>query len=365
MADYCEIPSRSELGTLDPLLSPAERKVDYLEGDSLWLYLPHFLIRLGGIAVGFTLVLASIKGDVSHDLPWWVVLLPITVALGILFLVFTVVLLVWVHVCYQVGSGNIEVDCDREVRLDVLLRTAKICFLGHGYIVLLIISLSLLLLKLEHWPNLPAVYPLLPIIVIGVVYMFLAVMLKQPEVDAPWFFIAGSSLFSQSVMLLIKLDYFHESKRLPWAAAFVPSWLTYVLLLIYCVLAPVQAWRATRDDNDNTDTSYGAAGHVRPRRPSSDFQDQLLKSAGIACWAIGWGVSQVLLALQLDAIYKGSWLCVVLPALLGWILLLVCVTKPLSEYFKDIVRLVLDTFGLVPLGDGLCKEVMSPRVPWR
>lgn len=369
--------SRDAYGSFEPLLAQAEgKRASPRKGDSLWLYLPHFFIRLVGIAVGLTLVLASVKGDVYHNLPWWVVLLPISVSLCILFIVFTVAVIVWVHVSYLVATGNVEVDADTDFRLDVLFRTAKICFLGHGYVVLLMIALGLLLLKLEHWPSLPVVYPLLPLIVLGAVYMFLAVMLKQPEVDAPWFFLVGISLFSQSVMLVIKLDHFRGDSRLPWGATFVPSWLTYVLLLIFCVLSPFQAVSAAKADEDR-EASYGSAepfGGRRERREDSGLsgrsssptlQSELVKVIGIACWASGWGLSQMLLTLQLDVLFRCSWLCVVLPALLGWILLLVCVTKPVSEYFHDILRLVLDTFGLVALDSSFCHEVVPSSLPWR
>lgn len=45
--------------------------------------------------------------------------------------------------------------------------------------------------------------------------------------------------------------------------------------------------------------------------------------------------------------YKVSWLSLILPALLGWTLLLVFVTGPVSEYFQELTELLLTTFSLV------------------
>jgi len=322
---------------------------------SRWLYLPHFLVRFVGLAVGLLLILVSLKLDIYKDLPWWTVFLPIAVSLCILFVLLTIAIFVWVHVAFLFFTGNIEVETECEFRLDVLFRTAKICFLGHGYVVLLMLSFGLLLLKLQVWPSLPVVYPLLPLIVLGMAYVFLAVIFKQPEVDSPSFFLAGVTLVSQSIMLVIKFDHMWESESLPWAVTFTPSWLTYLLLLIYCVVSPLQTFREAQADEDTHSASsaeapYGSAEGPQPT-PAGKLHTQLLKVAGIFCWVLGWGLSQALLTLRLDAFYKVSWLSVILPALLGWILLLVFVTGPVSEYFSSIYELLMSTFSYGLLGD--------------
>jgi len=207
------------------------------------LSVPHVLVHCVGLAVASTLVLASLKLDLYKDLSWWMVLLPPAIALCLTFLVFTVAVFTWVYVAYIFFTQGIEVDVESDFRLDVLFRAAKICFLGHGYVSLLMFSFGLLLWKLHTWPALPLAYPLSPLIVLGMVYMIFAIVFTQPEVDPPSYFLVGISLVSQSIMLVIKLDYAYD---LPWAATFAPSWLTYVLLLIYCVLSPLQALREAK-----------------------------------------------------------------------------------------------------------------------
>lgn len=218
------------------------------------LAVPNAMVWLAGIAFGATLIMLSVKGDdIVNDLPWWVVLIPAISALAIFLIVFTIAVIAWVYLAYLVLTGNAEVEGDFELRLDVLFRTAKVCILGHGYVQLLILAVGLLLLKLTWWPSLPLVYPMLPLIVLGFAYIFLAVMLKQPEVDFTWYSIAGLSLLSQCIMLVVKLDYAPTYKRLPWAAVFTPAWLTYVLLLVYCVVSPIHVgYQEIADEHHRT-----------------------------------------------------------------------------------------------------------------
>merc|ERR1719387_2577998 len=111
-------------------------------------------------------------------LEWWEALMPVIVGLAIVLIAFTVAVIVWANLAIRLCTGGIELEADREFRLDMLLKTAKICFLGHGYTSLIGVALALLVLKLHHWPNLAVVYPLLPLIVLGTVYIFLAIMFK-------------------------------------------------------------------------------------------------------------------------------------------------------------------------------------------
>lgn len=324
--------------------------------------LPGILIRFGGAAVCVTLVLLWMKGDIYKELSWWVVLLPVIIAVSVFLLVFTAAIFAWIYLAILLVTGNVEVDVDREVRLDVLFRTAKVCFLGHGYIQLLALALGLLLLKLSIWPNLPVVYPMLPLIVLGFIYVFLAVMFKQPEVDSTWYSIVGMSLLSQSIMLVIKLDQFYESDGLPWAATFTPAWLTYALLLVYCVTSPIQAYtEGAADEGSRTALSTAASseapyGSVQRERSGSGhnsarLQTQLQKVAGIGGWVIGCGLSQVFLTMRLDGLYKMSWLGILLPALLGCILLIVFDSELVSKYFRDILEMLLDTLGVICVKD--------------
>lgn len=325
-------------------------------GSSKWLLFPTILVRFGGLAVGTTFVLLCMKGDTHKELPWWIVLLPIMVSLCLVSLAFTMAILTWVYLAIMLMTGGAEVDNEKEVRLDTLFRTAKVCFLGHGYVHLLILALVLLILKLSTWPSLPIVYPLLPLIVLGLVYIFLALMFTKPEVDSTWFSFVGVSLLSQSVMLVMKLDHFSDSRHLPWAATFTPSWLTFILLLVYCVLSPIQVGHQEALEADSlaassAESRYGSVKAMDEELPKKRFQTQLWKVAGISGWVVGWGLSLVLLTLRLDVLYKVSWLGVLLPAFLGWIILLVFVSDLVSDYFKDIVELLLDTLGMITVID--------------
>jgi hypothetical protein len=326
--------------SLSPNRSKSSGLVSGLVSDdtgSVWLAIPSILINFGGAAVCLMLITLWMKGDVYTELPWWVVLLPAIIALGVFFIVFSSAIFGWIYTAVMLMTGNAEVDIDREVRIDGLFRTAKVCFLGHGYVQLLMLSLGLLVLKLSVWPNLPMAYPLLPIIVLGCVYIFLAVLLREPEVDSTWYSIVGMTLLSQSVMLIVKLDHYQDSKQLPWAATFTPAWLTYVILLVYCVISPIQA-----GSEDVADEHSRSAGSAQAPYGSMNLHDnvpeggrlraQLQKVAGIGGWVIGWGAAQVFLTLRLDGLHKMSWLGVLLPALLGWLCLLFFLLLNLSAH---------------------------------
>lgn len=319
----------------------------------LWFCLPVLLIRFVGLVVGLSLILTSWKLDVYAELPWWKVFLPIEVAMCVIYVVLTIGIIVWANVAVLFFTGRLEIEHADDFRLDVLFRTAKICFLSHGLVTLLMLSLGLLLLKLYYWSNLPVVYPLLPLIVLGMAYIFLALIFTQREVDSPWFLLVGIFLLSQSVTLAIKLDITKESKHMPWGLAFTPSWVTYACLLIYCVLSPINTYREARAEANTGSASssmaYGGAQRCSREETEARLHKQLLKVVGIACWAFGWGLSQAVLTLRLDGLYKVSWLAVILPALVGWILLLVFVTGVVKEYFTEVAELLLQTFSLAPL----------------
>jgi len=327
LARHLDVPKRKE-------------KVCCGGGIKSWcLCLPRVLIGLSGFTVGLTMVLAALKLDgVYVHLQWWQVLLPIIVTLGVFFIVLTVAVVLWARFVIMVGSGDIDCDAN-DVGLDVVFRTAKICLLGHGYALMLVLSAGLLLYKLYFWPSLPVAYPLMPVIMLGVVYIILGVLLKQPEVDSPWFLVIGTSVLSQAIMLILKLDIMQKSKGLPWAAVFLPSWITYVILLSYAALC-IQ-WNA----------QPASAPETTPETPTYEVvavspRVQVNKGSGLACWAIGWGLSQVLVSLRLDGLHKIAWFAIALPALLGWVLLLIFTFAPVSEYFEDMAVLLFSTFSL-------------------
>lgn len=319
--------------------------------DTRWLYLPDVLVQSVGISVSLTILLAAFKLDFHSQLPWWIVLLPIIIALSVVFIVFSLAVVAWIRVSvgFLCGSDE-EVDAEYDFRLILFLRTAKIAFLCHGHISLLMLSVGLLLIKLQFWPSLPVAYPLLPLIVLGLVYMFLALIFTQPEVDPPWFFLIGMSLLIQSIMLIVKLDHFLESKALPWAATFAPSWLAYVLLLIYCILSPLHVFRHDSQTAGSSEAPYSFSSSDAGQRPSRSavLNAQIRYVVGIGLWVIGWSTSQALLTLRLDAVYEASWIIVVLPAIMGLSFLMSFGSGRVSEYFRDVAQLFLDGLFFVP-----------------
>merc|ERR1711990_942306 len=107
------------------------------------------------------------------------------------------------------------------------------------------------------------------------------------------------------------------------AATFTPSWLAYVLLLVYCVLSPLRSVRHAQAEQHNNaassaDTPYGGTDGITGSSRSEVLHTEFCKVAGIASGVLGWSLSQILLTLRLDALYKVSWLGIILPAFLGW-----------------------------------------------
>lgn len=344
------------------------------------VHLPLALTVLSGVAVATSFVLAAAKLHSLLSLEWYMVLLPIAVALGIMLVVCTLSVFFWMHAVFWVCATSREYS-EREVSLDLLFKTAKMCFLGHGYVTLVSLALGLLVFKIHWRPRLPVVYPLLPIIVLGALYIFMAIMFTHPEVNASWYLFIGMSLLSQSSVLVFKLDHFPSSPRFPWAAVFAPSWLTYACLLAFCVRRGasdiVRLVGIAADDRDIVKSS--PRGSPRGNGPASGhcvstprfmLQRKLLKITGIACWALGFCIGQVLLTLRLDNLSRVPWVAGVLPMLLGWILLMVFVAVPVSNYFSDMSKLLVSSYGEVPLSprkddSDVEQPLLSHRMPWR
>merc|ERR1740121_1713272 len=130
----------------------------------------------------------------------------------------------------------------------------------------------------------------------------MAIMFTHPEVNASWYLFIGMSLLSQSSMLVFKLDHFSSSPRFPWAAVFAPSWLTYACLLAFCVRHGasdiVRLVGIAAEDRDILKSSPRGNGPASGRHVSTPrfmLQRKLLKITGIACWALGFCIGQVLL----------------------------------------------------------------------
>jgi len=358
-----------------------------------WIDAPYYLVLFCGLTVDATLVLLTLKYDIMHDLEWWIVLHPLAVGFFAIFATFTLAVLVWVHIAMRLCRQSCEWEMDREFRLDMLFKTAKICFIGHGYTILLCLALGLLHYKLLYSPELPVVYPLLPLIVLGALYVIMAVMLKSPEINAGCSFFVGVSLLTQCTMLVLKLDKDSEFQNLPWGVTFCPSWFTYGFVFVFCIHCGakdiVKLLEHEPEESRSSDVAAAAAGNdgstgseivqaptasaddgLTRRRSRSEVRSELQSVAGAACWALGFGVSQALLTLRFDSVGQAvPWPATMLPAIIGWTMMVLFVANPVAGYFTCVSRMLLDAFGLLSLDDSDDAEApllgVSPGLPWR
>lgn len=312
----------------------------------------------------------------SVDLSWWYVLLPVVLSAASILVAFTIACGVWIHGALRLCSaasaahGNQTPDVgDLEYRLDILFKTAKICFICHGYTTLLCIALWLLVMKLEYWHKMATVYPLVPIIVLGCLHIFLAIMFKQPEIDSPRSAGIGLSMLAHVVALVLKIDHgggvrgdtasgsggeammtqftmsgalAHEdgpvATSYPWAVVFIPSWLTYAWVAFACVRQG--RWAFSRLYHDQEDAA-AEKDRVNAKRA-------LWVCAGGVLWTMGFCSSQVCLALKLDGLLakKGlTWIMILTPAILGWCALVILGVGSVGRYFGNLALQLTGTFA--------------------
>lgn len=281
----------------------------------------------GACSIALTIVMIGEFGLVSN---WFHVALPVVIALTMIFLIFTALVVLWITVAVKLLGSPVDLEYEGEAfNLDSLFRTAKVCFIGHGYSLLLCVALWLVIIKADGWYSISTVYPCLPFIVLGAVHVLLAFMFKAPELDAGRSSFIGVSMLGHSVMLILKLDN-HLKSSLPWSVVFIPSWFTYVGVLAVCALQGAFMVRRALSQAD---------------MPSERVEAQLL--LGMTVWALGFGVSQVLVTLHLDGDFTWThWQLALVPALVGWVVLFLCAATHVSKFFEDIVYTFLDAFGM-------------------
>lgn len=341
-------------------------------GTCFALRLPFFLVLLGGFAVEITGVLALLKLQGIWAIEWWVVVLPVAVMLGVCWFALFGCILIWLHVVLQLCMGVAEPEADHELRLDMLLATAKTCFLSHGYVTLLCLAMALLIAKLHLWPSLPIIYPLLPLIILGAVYIFMATMLKKPEIDVEWCLFVGTVLLLQSLMLVVKLEHYQDSSHFAWAAVFIPSWLAYAMLLFFCMrtgslslLHLSKEWGRSNNRAGDDEESRLVSPNDRGRtRPLAKIRSELFTVGGIAIWVVGFASSQICLALRLDDVWKAPWYVVLLPGLVSWLILVVSASSKIGDHFRELAQSLLDALGVLPLDIDM-ERSKDPLLPWR
>lgn len=316
---------------------------------------PQIMVVTSGLGVGLTLVcIMMMLEDVKIINSWWWALFPLTFALHAVLLVFTITIVLWGQVARRVCGGVDDDDCDSNFRLDVLFRTAKVCFIGHGYTLLLCVALWLLLAKAQYYPKWPMAYPMIPFIILGFLHIIMAVMFKSPEVNALRSGSLGVSYLAHAVAFIIKVDHhFEDPTKHPWALVFLPSWLSYALVVCLCMARGIQLLQmlknsvaTPRDDGDRSaGSSASAAGdEIVPQRKM--IREELWLLAGLFLWAIGFAASQLMLALRLDGLHKDlAWHIILSPAIVGWGALMICTTSYISKYFSIVAMLLLGALG--------------------
>lgn len=306
---------------------------------------PYVMVVTCGLGVGLSMVFVMMKfKGVSALQSWWLVLLPMLIAFNLTLIAFTIALILWASVARSVCGGFDDDDREHNFRLDVLFRTAKVCFIGHGYTSLLCAALWLLLAKLVYHPKWSVIYPMIPIIILGALHVFMAVMFKSPEVNGLRSGGIGVSLLAHAFTIVFKIEHHLLDPKYPWALIFVPSWLTYAGVLALCIAngASVLSRLASVGTSQNTTT----AGR-RARNPRKALQSELLVIAGFLIWAIGFSASQMLLAMKLDGHTKDlTWEIIAVPGIVGWVALIIFTATPAARYFGSTIALLAGALGV-------------------
>lgn len=363
------------------------------------------LVTLAAMLFVTSMVLMGLRLHGALSLKWWLVLLPAGLALGCGFLVLTIAVLMWLKMTLMLLTGApLRIpEGSGEVSLDVIFTTAKTCLLGHGAMTMVFLSFVLLEVKLrwyEQTPQkvLPALYPLLPLVVLGALHFIVSFIFKRPEVDSGWSLVASLTLLSQSIFLILKLDYYYSLQHFFWALAFLPSWLAYMCVFVFAVnfgvssvvslaqarVAESRSGRSCPPWQASDGGSGGTAGEDgKPASPRSEFsaasptgksgaapwpEEPARHSSQIVLalvlWSFGTCASQVMLALRLDDIARMPWLFVIAPACLMWTLLVICAVAPLSSYVLEMRQRLLQPVAESPvLSSG--SDERAPLLPWR
>lgn len=314
---------------------------------SMWLLLPRVVCYGAGLSGACSILLAMAKlGMLGLVTTWWAVFLPVLIALTFIWLIFLAAVVLWVAVAVRLLTCPEDVEHDTDTfNLDSLFRTAKVCLIGHAYSILLCIAMWLFVFKVEGWSSLSMAYPCMPFVVLGTLHVLVAILFKFPELNAGRSSFIGVSMLGHSVMLILEIDN-HLKASLPWSVVFIPSWFTYLGVFVACTFHG----------------AYSLGNRVRGGKPMELTEAWLL--VGAVCWALGFCCSQFLLALHLDGgLQLKHWELALVPALVGWCVLVVCAALPVSRYFEGVIQTFLDFCGIEADDEDDPKEplLMSPE----
>eukprot|EP00929_Paragymnodinium_shiwhaense_P119709 TRINITY_DN91604_c0_g1_i1.p1 TRINITY_DN91604_c0_g1~~TRINITY_DN91604_c0_g1_i1.p1 ORF type:complete len:377 (-),score=49.05 TRINITY_DN91604_c0_g1_i1:21-1151(-) len=366
-----------------------------------WRAVACSLVISAGLLVLTSIALAGLRLHGALTLQWWLVLLPACMALGVALLVLTMAVLMWLRLALRLLTGApLEVE-GGEVSLDVIFTTAKTCFLGHGVVTLLFLSCLLLEVKLrwhEQSPMkpLPALYPLMPLVVLGTLHLLVAFFFRRPEADSALPMAGSMTLLSQSIMLVLKLDYFYKRVHFYWILTFLPCWIAYMFVFVFCVhfgvtsvvtLAQARAeesrargrgeacclsWHGEKGEDGGSGGTCGDRGQgeaVKPQPIEGSWPETPGYSSrmviALGCWCVGNCAAQVMLALRLDDILRTPWLAIVVPAFVSWAMLVAFAVEPMASYLLDVRQRLLQPCAIPAddLPEG--RNERAPLLPWR
>lgn len=340
------------------MLSTDSMRFSRIGKSTAWLDLAYYVVVGSGLSVDVSLALLALMYHGVHEIKWWAVLLPIALATLFVHLLFTIAIAFWVHKIAGICRGQAEGEHGREPRLEMLFRCAKLCFTGHLNSGLLILSLTLIYFKLDMSPDMPIVYPGLPLLVLGFLCVFKAVMFKSPEVNAAWSLFVGVWLLAQTSFMVLKLDYYPTHEHFPWGIAFCPSWCSYGFVLIWCIhsgaggILALLEHKGQSSQAEGGGTGDGVADYPDATKEREEVAGKVRLVVGAALGACGLAATHVMLTLRLDGVSNlVPWLGLVCPALVGWTILVATAAPTAAGHFNCVTRLLLDVLDIMPLDD--------------
>lgn len=292
---------------------------------------------------------------------WWLIMLPLMVAVAVVFLVFTFALLVWlVRAAMLVFSFLAQSEEDRtrtprrgdmnpDNEVDVLMKTAKGCFVTHMYMSLFLISAFVLCYKLAEWESMSLIQALIPTLILGSIHILLAIFFKEPDVDSERSMVIGLSIIFHCIVFHIKVDLHAPT---PWYIIFLPSWLTFAYVIFSC--SRILHGDMVGEPEDDLATVNEREPLLAPRILFVDRDKRGPTCVGLIMWSAFWTVALAMLCLRWDAGDKDPdhFDLVFLFVALGWILFGMCIMLPLGKVLGRFLQTLFRRVDTTPAANG-------------
>lgn len=312
---------------------------DYLVHIILWL--PTVAHILGGSAGALCLILAKVhvagSGKISE---WWQVLAPVTAAAAFALACTSLAVILWLWGALRMfrsprilrrGGAEEEQWCEPETV--TLIRLWKTVFGAHGFWLLVFLAVWLLTVQLYQRGSVqPVIYPLMPLVVLGLINIVSAVIFVPPEVDPPRRAFIGVSLVAHAAALALKLDMQDDpflqgkSPGYPWCLVCIPSWFTYAGVIL------------------SRSSSVATAFRHESKEETVNF-DRILCSVGTFVWAACFCAAQLVVVLRLDGLAMMPFGVAVLIGLVGWITVALATFRPICTQARSILAELLLAAG--------------------